>query len=165
MESKGQTRRDFCGQTCRVASVAALGAVLATALESCGGSSGSPTSSGGGINASALPTVSGTASGSSALVVTIDAGSPLASVGGAALVKSTNGDVLVARTAQDSFSALTSVCTHEAREITGISGSSYVCPFHGSQFDFSGRVLAGPAARSLRQYSTQLAGNQLTISA
>lgn len=163
MESKGQTRREFCGQTCRIVSVAALGAALATALEGCGGGSAGPTSPGG-VNASALPTVSGTAAGNT-IVVTIDGSSPLAAVGGAALVRSSLGDVLVARTAQDSFSALTAVCTHEAREITGIAGQSYVCPFHGSQFDFSGRVLAGPATRALRQYNATLAGNQLTISA
>ena len=164
MESRETTRREFCGQTCRIASVAALGAALATVLESCGGA-GSPTSSsGGGVNASALPTVTGTVSGGS-IVVTIDAGSPLAAVGGAALVRSTSADVLVARTAQDSFTALTSVCTHEAREINGIAGQRYVCAFHGSQFDFSGNVVVGPATRALRRYNAQLSGNQLTITA
>ena len=164
MESKETTRREFCGQTCRIASVAALGAALASVLEGCGG--GSPTSSSGGglVNASALPTVTGTVTGSS-IVVTIDASSPLAAVGGAALVKSTSADVLVARTAQDSFTALTSVCTHEAREVTGIAGQRYVCAFHGSQFDFSGNVVVGPATRALRQYNAQLSGNQLTITA
>jgi len=33
----------------------------------------------------------------------------------------------------------------------------------GSQFDLQGRVQQGPANRSLRQYSTSLSGNQLTI--
>jgi cytochrome b6-f complex iron-sulfur subunit len=161
MESK--TRREFCGQTCRIASVAALGAALAAALEGCGG--GSPTSaSGGGTSASALPTLSGTASGNS-IVVTIDSGSPLASVGGAALVRSSIGDVLVARTAPDAFTALSSVCTHQAFEITGIAGQRYVCGLHGSQYDFSGNVVMGPAARALRQYNAQLSGSQLTISA
>jgi cytochrome b6-f complex iron-sulfur subunit len=163
MESKETTRREFCGQTCRIASVAALGAALATVLEGCGGG-GSPSSSSGGVNASALPTVTGAASGSS-IVVTIDSGSPLASVGGAALVRSTSAAVLVARTAQDSFTALSSVCTHEAREISGIAGQRYVCAFHGSQFDFSGNVVVGPATRALRRYNAQLSGNQLTITA
>jgi Rieske Fe-S protein len=163
MESKQQTRREFCGQTCRVASVAALGAALATVLESCGGGA-SPTSPGGGGSVSSLPTVNGTASGN-AIVLTIDAGSPLSSVGGAALVRSSLGDVLVARTAQDSFTALSAVCTHEAREISGLSGQRYVCSFHGSEFDFAGNVVVGPASRALRQYNAQLAGSQLTISA
>ena len=133
MQSKQKTRREFCGQTCRVASVAALAAALASALEGCGGGSPTSSSGGGSLNASALPTVSGAVSGSS-IVVTIDSGSPLASVGGAALVRSASADVLVARTAQDSFTALSSVCTHEAREVTGIAGQRYVCAFHGSQF-------------------------------
>lgn len=33
----------------------------------------------------------------------------------------------------------------------------------GSQFDLQGRVQQGPASRPLRQYSTSLSGNQLTI--
>ncbi|SHL41617.1 Rieske 2Fe-2S domain-containing protein [Hymenobacter psychrotolerans] len=36
-------------------------------------------------------------------------------------------------------------------------------PCCGSQFDLQGRVQQGPANRSLRQYSTSLSGNILTI--
>jgi cytochrome b6-f complex iron-sulfur subunit len=162
MESKGQTRRQFCGNTCRIASVAALGAALAPILESCGGA-GSLTGPGGG-NFSALPTVNGTASNGT-IVVTIDANSPLAAVGSAALVHSSAGDVLVAHTGQGTFNALSAICTHQACEITGWGGSAFVCPCHGSTFDTSGRVLGGPAFASLRQYATQFADTTLTISA
>ena len=161
MESKAQTRRQFCGRTCRIASVAALGGALATVLESCGGSG---LTSASGVNASALPTVSGTAANGT-IVVTIDGGSPLAAVGGAALVRSSIGDALVARTGDSTFVALSSQCTHQACEITGWGASRFVCPCHGSTFDTSGRVMNGPAASPLRQYTAQLAGNTLTISA
>jgi len=160
MDSDQRTRRQFC-QACSAAGVAALGGVLTT-LQGCGGSG--PTSPGGGVSAQALPRISGGVSGA-AILVTIDAASPLAATGSAAIVTSSAGNVLVAHTGADSFVALTATCTHENCTITGFSGQSYVCPCHGSQFDTSGRVLNGPAQRSLRQYQTQLADGVLTITA
>jgi cytochrome b6-f complex iron-sulfur subunit len=160
MDSNEQTRREFCARTCRVASVAALGGVLAAALESCGGGS-SPTSPGG--VGSALPTVSGSLSGSTITVTTT--GTPLATVGALALVKTSGGDILVARTGADTFVALSAGCTHQACEITAFTGQTFVCPCHGSRFDTSGRVVTGPASSPLRQFQTQIAGDVLTITA
>ena len=157
MEAEQQTRRQFCRQ-CSSVGLAALGGAV---LGACGG--GSPTSSSG-INAPALPRVTGTAGGGG-VQVTIDAASPLASPGAAALVQSPLGTFLVSRTAPDAFSALTATCTHQGCAITGFLDSSYVCPCHGSRFDTSGRVLNGPASRSLRQYPTQFASGVLTITA
>jgi cytochrome b6-f complex iron-sulfur subunit len=161
MDSNEQTRRQFCARTCQVASVAALGGAIAAALESCGGGGSSPTSPGG--TASALPTVSGTLSGST-ITVTVT-GTALATAGTLALVKTTGGDVLVARTGADTFVALSAGCTHAACEITGVAGQNFVCPCHGSQFDTSGRVVQGPASTALRQFQTQFASDVLTITA
>ena len=161
MDSEQQTRRQFCRHTCTAAGIAALGGAAAM-LQACGGSS--PTSSGGGSNASALPRITGAVSGA-AILVTIDAASPLASAGSAAFVSSQAGNVLVARGTGDAFSAVTATCTHESCLITGFSGQSYVCPCHGSQFDAAGRVVNGPATRALRQYQTQFAAGVLTITA
>jgi len=161
MDLDPQTRRQFCTRTCSAAAVAALGGAFGAVLQSCGGSS--PTSPGGG-NAASLPTINGTVAGAT-ILVTIDASSPLAAVGSVALVRSGSGNVLVARTSQDAFSALSSTCTHQGCAITGYSGQTFVCPCHGAQFDSSGRVLSGPAPTALRQYSTQFASGVLTISA
>ncbi len=160
MGSRDETRRQFCARTCRVASAVALGGALAAALESCGGG-GSPTSPSGG--ASALPTVSGTLAGST-ITVTIT-GTALATNGALALVRTSGGDVLVTRTGADTFVALSAGCTHQACEITGYTGQTFVCPCHGSRFDTSGRVVNGPAASSLRQFQTQFANDVLTITA
>ncbi len=160
MDSSEQTRRQFCARTCRVVSVAALGGALAAALESCGGGS-SPTSPSGG--ASALPTVSGTLTGSTISVPIT--GTALATTGALALVRTAAGDVLVARTGADAFLALSAGCTHQACEITAYAGQTFVCPCHGSRFDTSGRVVNGPAASPLRQFQTQFANDVLTITA
>ena len=144
-----ETRREFCAYV----SLVTLGAVL----EGCGGSPTSP-----GFGAAALPTASASIV-NGAVVLTIDAASPLSVVGSAALVLSGIGSFLVARTAQSTFTALTSTCTHEACTITGFESQTYVCPCHGSQFNTGGAVLSGPAPRSLRQFATQFANNVLTI--
>jgi Rieske Fe-S protein len=159
MSSKEQTRRQFCAGTCRAASVAALGGALAALLESCGAAN--PTSPGG--LGAALPTVGGTVSGST-IRVTIS-GSALAGAGALALVTTSAGDVLVARTGADTFVALSAGCTHQACEITAFSGQTFICPCHGSEFDTNGRVVRGPASSPLRQLATQFAGDVLTITA
>ena len=153
-----KSRREFCVSACHAATALALGSVL----QSCGGSSPGPGGGGGGGTAPLLTVVNGTVAGS-AVTVGIDAASPLAPVGGAALVRSGAGDFLVARTAQDTFAALTAICTHEACTITGFRSPTYVCPCHGSQYSTAGQVLSGPATRSLRTYATQLSGTTLTI--
>jgi cytochrome b6-f complex iron-sulfur subunit len=147
------SRRAFCVQACQAASCLAFAALA----EACGG--------GGGIgpsNIPQLPTINGTASGST-VQVQIDSSSPLAAVGGAGLVRSSSGLFLVARTGDQTFTALTSTCTHQTCTITGFDGTDYVCPCHGSRFTTSGRVVNGPAPAPLRTFNTAFANNVLTI--
>jgi Rieske Fe-S protein len=129
----------------------ALGALS----EACGGGSGPS-------NVPQLSVVNGSVSGSS-VVVQIDAASPLATVGGAAQVRTSSGAFLVARTGQGTFTALTSTCTHDTCTVSGFDGSDYVCPCHGSRFTTSGSVAQGPAAAPLRTFATQFTNNVLTI--
>jgi Rieske Fe-S protein len=151
-----QTRRAFCTQAWLAMSVLTAGAVL----PGCGG--GNPAGPSGGGGATALPVVTGAATNGT-VSVTVDAGSPLASTGGAALVQSGSGSFLAARTAQDSFTVLTATCTHEACMITGHNGQTYVCPCHGSQFNASGGVLNGPASRPLASFPATFANNVLSF--
>ena len=108
-----------------------------------------------------LGVLSGRFTGSAVQVTT--AGSALADVGGAALVESTAGVFLIARTSTSTFSAIEAVCTHEGCTITGADGSAYVCPCHGSRYSRSGQVLAGPATSALRQYATAFTDGVVTI--
>ena|SRR5688572_22782025 len=148
------TRRQFCAGACQVAS----GATLATLISACGGGS-SPASPGG--MATTLGVLSGRFTGSVIQVTT--AGSALTDVGGAVLVDSTAGVFLIARTSASTFSAIDATCTHEGCTITGADGASYVCPCHGSRYNRSGQVLAGPATSSLRQYATTFSDGVVTI--
>jgi Rieske Fe-S protein len=148
------TRRRFCTN---VAAATLFGSALGGILDGCA----SPTSP---SNVSGLPTVNATRT-TSGVTLAIDTSSPLSSVGNAALVLTSSGDFLVARTAQDTFVALAALCTHQACTITGFGSQTYVCPCHGSTFDINGRVTGGPAPSSLHQYATQFANGVLTISA
>ena len=92
------------------------------------------------------------------------AGSALGDVGGAVLVESMAGVFLRGADERDHVSrrstrsAPTKSCT-----ITGADGTTYVCPCHGSRYNRSGQVLAGPATASLRQYPTTFADGVVTI--
>jgi cytochrome b6-f complex iron-sulfur subunit len=147
------SRREFCARTCQTVSLLALGAVI----PGCGGSSTAPSS------APSLPSVSGTLVNRT-LTITVDAASPLAAVGGAAVVTVSTGTYLVARTAQSTFTAVTAVCTHEGCAVTGFANARYVCPCHGSEFTTSGAVVQGPASSPLRQFPSTFLNNQVTIS-
>jgi Rieske Fe-S protein len=148
-------RRQFCAQACRAASLITVGGLV----QACSGSSTSPN---GGVSATELPRVSGTVTNRT-VTVSVGAGTALASVGSAALVQTTLGSFLVARTGQGAFSALTSLCTHEVCTISGFGSGSFVCPCHGSQFTTGGAVVAGPARAPLSAYATQLTGDTLTF--
>src|SRR5688500_6593946 len=152
----GQSRRGFCVQACQMASLAAIG----TVLQSCGG--GSPTSPSGGGNAPPLSVISASVA-NGAIAVAVDGTSPLATVGASALVRASGNEVLVSRTGTGTAVAETAVCTHEACTITGFANERFVCPCHGSQYTIAGAVVVGPATRSLRQFTTQITGNTLTI--
>ncbi|MDZ7362368.1 MAG: ubiquinol-cytochrome c reductase iron-sulfur subunit [candidate division KSB1 bacterium] len=151
-----QSRREFCLHACQAASLAVFGSSLATLLAGCG--SENPVDSSGGN----LPRIQATVANNT-ITLTIDANSPLAAVGSAALVQASGNSLLVARTAQDSFTAVTAICTHQACVITGYNNQIYTCPCHGSQFNTSGRVVRGPATSALRTFQTQFTNNQLSI--
>jgi Rieske Fe-S protein len=131
-------------------------ATVNSLVQACGGSPTSPSS------APPLPTVSGTVA-SGTVTVTIDPSSPLSPVGGAAFVQSAAASFLVARTGQDSFTALTSLCTHEGCTVSGFENQQYVCPCHGSRYSTAGNVVQGPAPAALTRFNTAFAGNVLTI--
>jgi len=124
--------------------------------------SASRTSSASGSDAPQLTTINGTFNGAT-VTVNVDASSPLNTVGNAALVSTSVGSLLVARTAQNVFTALNATCTHQTCTITGYQNATYVCPCHLSEFSTSGAVVQGPATRALTSYSTSFVSPTLTI--
>ncbi len=151
MESHKSSRREFCTHALTFVTAASL-------LESCGGSPTSPSST-----AAALPVVAATVA-NNAIAINIDATPALASVGSAALVQTSSGNYLVARVSQDTFNAMTAICTHEACTVTRFQSGTFQCPCHGSEYNTNGGVTKGPAPTALRRFNTQFANNVMTIS-
>ena len=75
------------------------------------------------------------------------------------------GNLLVDRSSEDTFNALSAVCTHQSCIITGYDSGNkqFVCPCHGSKFNLSGGVANGPAQKALPKFQTNFANDQLEI--
>jgi len=75
------------------------------------------------------------------------------------------GDIIIIRSTDTAYIALSKVCTHSQCTVTYNSSSKDIpCPCHGSKFNTEGAVLNGPAASPLKKYDVKLNGNILTIS-
>ena len=158
------TRREFFNKTIQGATIIAIPSLLGTLLESCSTNSNSnpvsPTSS-----SSNFQTIQVTPK-NNIITLNIDSSSPLSTVGNAALLQYSNGNLLVDRSDQNTFNALSAICTHQGCLITEYDSGSkhFVCPCHGSAFSLSGQVVNGPAQRALPKYQTEFNNNQLNIS-
>lgn len=74
-------------------------------------------------------------------------------------------NIIIFRTGDNSYLALSKVCTHSNCTITYDHGNNRLpCPCHGSTFDINGNVTNGPANSNLKKYSVSKNGNILTIS-
>ena len=150
---RGATRREFVVHS---SCAAASPALLAPALAGCNSPTG-PTLEDHPIPSADAAIVNGT------LQLIIDQTSPLATVGNAVLIENGLGKFLVSRTGQETFAALTAVCTHFGCTIVRFDNMTYECPCHGSRFSSTGGVVRGPASSPLRQFATRFAGDVVTI--
>lgn len=71
--------------------------------------------------------------------------------------------IIVVRAATDRFRALSVVCPHSGCAVSNIDGAKLVCPCHGSEFDSSGRRLAGPAPTGLTELPAAFDGASRTL--
>jgi len=75
------------------------------------------------------------------------------------------GNIIVIRSTDSQYIALSKVCTHQGCEVGyDHANNKLPCPCHGSEFDRDGNVLQGPATSKLTKYTTKLEGDILTIS-
>jgi cytochrome b6-f complex iron-sulfur subunit len=153
------TRREFFTKTIQGAVLVIIPSTLGSFLESCNNQSTNPTNTEPG-----LPGINATLSNGT-INLTIDSSSPLAKTGTAALVNYQSGSLLVDHPAENTFNALSSICTHQGCIVSIFdSGSSqFICPCHGSHYDVNGKVTQGPAPAPLTKYQTQYSNNVLII--
>ncbi len=97
--------------------------------------------------------------------ITVDLTDPafvaLNTVGGFAY----KGDIIIIRSTDIVYLALSKVCTHLQCTVTYSSSNKNIpCPCHGSLYTTSGAVINGPAPNPLKSYDVKKNGNILTIS-
>jgi cytochrome b6-f complex iron-sulfur subunit len=75
----------------------------------------------------------------------------------------TTSKIILIRLEGSNFVALNPVCTHKGCELSK-KRDFLECPCHGSEFDFKGNVLKGPASEPLQSFKTEFDGkNTVTI--
>lgn len=73
-------------------------------------------------------------------------------------------NVIVAHTINDEYIALTALCTHESAKLTYDDFKDIIyCPKHYSEFSKDGKVIKGPAKKSLSRFVVELNGSMLRI--
>jgi cytochrome b6-f complex iron-sulfur subunit len=95
--------------------------------------------------------------------INLQVATTLANTGGWALIQQAR--VLVVNLGNNTFSALTSVCTHSQCDRNwSFANDIFTCTCHGSRFRTDGTVAQGPALQPLRSYPTNLVSTTLSIS-
>jgi cytochrome b6-f complex iron-sulfur subunit len=84
----------------------------------------------------------------------------LGTVGGFAY----KGDIIIIRTGDSQYVALTKICTHQGCTVAYNPADTQIqCPCHGSAFTTGGAVVNGPATSALKKYTVTKNGDILTI--
>lgn len=146
-----ESRRSFLGQ-CAMALAGATMVGCGAILQGCEASTSPPGNNGGGNEDLVLD------------VSTLDADGKFFRTS----QKGPDGKaILIVRSSATEYLALSMECPHERYEVsTPSAGSTTItCPYHGSQFDLSGALKAGPATTSLKKYPTTFdsATKKLTV--
>lgn len=153
------TRREFFIKSAGAIFVVSSSGLLSSIVTSCSDNSTNP------ANSTPLNTIQGTVVNNE-IIIDI-ASSPIANKNTRALVKYNNGNgsILVEHNSDDTYKALSGICTHQSCVVSEFDGSQsvFVCPCHGSQFDLNGNVKQGPATTRLGTYSTRVENNSLII--
>jgi Rieske Fe-S protein len=88
----------------------------------------------------------------------------LNNVGGFVLIKKTSeGEVLVVRSGDAQYAALSNVCPHKGCHVEVKSKTLIRCPCHHSAYQIDGTYISGPSKASLRKFMFSLEGDVLTV--
>ncbi len=96
------------------------------------------------------------------LDLTMDANKALKADGGFLY----NGNIIVARSKDAKYIALSKICTHVGTTVEFQKDTNDIyCPNHGSKFDLTGKVTKSPAPSPLKMYQTELlaSGTKLRV--
>ena len=146
------SRRSFVSH----ATLAALGIVAV----GCGGA-------GGDVTAVVEPPVSGATFANNVLTVPLSGAADLSVANGFHVfsnpINGVQPNIIVLNLGGNLFRSFTSICTHQQCTVADFSGGRIHCPCHGSEYDSTGRNVAGPAPLPLREYATQFDASTRTV--
>jgi cytochrome b6-f complex iron-sulfur subunit len=153
------SRREFFIKSAGAIAVVSTSGLVSTIISSCGNNNPSAPS-----NLTSLKTIQGTVSNNQ-ISISLGSSSPIANKNTRALVEYNNGNgaIIVEHSSNDTYKAISGICTHQGCIVADFDGSDFVCPCHGSKFDLNGNVVQGPAPSKLRQYNTSVENNSLII--
>lgn len=77
-------------------------------------------------------------------------------------VESKNEPIILIRSSERRFHALSPICTHLGCEVRAVK-TGFRCPCHGSAFGEEGQVVNGPAREPLAAYQIAQKGSQVSI--
>ena len=155
------SRREFFLKSASAIALASTSGFITTFVNSC--SSNNPTAP---SNLSPLATIQASVANNE-ISISLDPSSPIINKDTRALVLYNNnsGAIIVEHNSDDSYKAISGICTHQGCIISNFEGSSndFVCPCHNSKFDMNGNVVQGPASTNLAGYNTRVENNSLII--
>jgi nitrite reductase/ring-hydroxylating ferredoxin subunit len=95
----------------------------------------------------------------------LDKAEALKKVGGQALIKLKDKEILFVRDGEASVRAFDPVCPHEKCKVAYDDPSKMVvCPCHKSSFELAtGKVLSGPSPKGLTTYPAELSGEKIIV--
>ena len=153
------SRREFFIKSAGAIVVVSSSGLISSIITSCSNNSTDP------VNTTPLSKIQGTVVNNEITIAL--AASPIANKNTRALVQYNTGSgaILVEHNSDDTYKAISGICTHQSCEVSAYDGSNsvFVCPCHGSQFDLDGNVKKGPASTKLRSYNTRVEGDSLII--
>ena len=153
------TRREFFSKSAGLIVVLSSSSLFSSVVTSCSNNPSEP------ANTTPLSTIQGTVVNNEISIAI--SSSPIANKNTRALVEYNNGNgaILVEHNSDDTYKALSGICTHQSCVVSTFDGSNnvFVCPCHGSQFDLNGNVKQGPATVKLGSYSTRVENGSLII--
>jgi len=156
------SRRDFFVKSAGAFTLVSTSGFITTFINSCSNNN-NPTAP---SNINPLTTIQGSAVNNE-ISISLDASSPIANKNTRALVLYNNnaGAIIVEHNADDTYKAISGICTHQGCIVSDFEGNSsvFVCPCHNSRFDLNGHVVQGPASANLAGYNTRVENNSLII--
>ncbi len=98
------------------------------------------------------------------VTVAINDKSPLNKVGGTATVDSSAGKIVILRTGDAAFVAVSAKCTHKGGPIKyDADAKQFFCPWHDSKYKTDGSNAGGPASQPLASYKATGSATSVTV--